>query len=172
MLGMANRRDGGYVVVGVNEKKDKTLDPSGLTTEDLATWSYDLFAAIVAPYASPNVSFDVATLVYQRNKFVVIKVHEFEDIPVICARHWEFTTKEKKRDHVLREGALYVRSRARVATVEISTQADMRDLIDLATEKQLRSFLRQAERVGMAPMIGGTRSNEDEAKFKEQLGTL
>src|SRR5918992_3524376 len=70
----------------------------------------------------------------------VIQVKEFADIPVLCKRSY---------DNVLREGACYVRSRRKPETSEIPTLADMRDLLDLATEKRLREHLALLERIGL-----------------------
>jgi predicted HTH transcriptional regulator len=40
MLGMANHRDGGHIVIGVNDMGNR-LDPVGLAHDDLDTWSND-----------------------------------------------------------------------------------------------------------------------------------
>src|SRR5260370_41181310 len=49
ILGMANRRDGGLIIIGV---ESTNLDPVGLNDLDLATWSdYDVLAVSVNGYA-------------------------------------------------------------------------------------------------------------------------
>ena len=58
VLGMANRRDGGTVVIGV-EDSGTSLSPIGLSDADLATWTYDAVADGIAVYADPNVSFEL-----------------------------------------------------------------------------------------------------------------
>src|SRR5262249_46564787 len=60
-------------------------------------------------------------------------------LPVIC-----------KKDGLekLRRGAIYTRSRRLPETVEVPSQAEMRELLDLAIEKGSRTFTRQAERMG------------------------
>lgn len=55
VLGMANRRDGGHVIIGVDSE---SLDPVGLEEDQADTWTYDELAASVNEYASPSVSFD------------------------------------------------------------------------------------------------------------------
>ena len=57
VLGMVNRRDGGLVIIGV-EEIDDALDPVGLTEDDLATWSFDDVADRLAAYVEPSVSFE------------------------------------------------------------------------------------------------------------------
>jgi predicted HTH transcriptional regulator len=139
-LGMANRRDGGLVIVGVEDHGSKLI-PTGLSEADAATWTHDAVAGALAAYCDPYVEIHTELFSYQSKTFVVISIDEFTEVPVLC-----------KRDYPedLRTGACYVRRRGRTETSEIPTQAEMRELLDLATEKKLRGFLRQAYRAGLA----------------------
>ena len=108
-------------------------------------------------------TFDLEEKLYNGNSFIVLLVEEFADVPVICKRPY---------GSVLREGACYVRTRRKPETTEIPTQADMRDLLDLAIEKGVRRFLERAERVGLtAPQAVDPPASEQE-RFDEQLGDL
>lgn len=162
VLGMANRRDGGLVVVGV-EESGSGYNWVGLSEHDLDTWGYDRVADRIASYADPSVTFDLEIRDNSGNKFVVLQVEEFDDIPVLCKRSY---------DDVLREGACYVRTRRKPETTEIPTQADMRDLLDLAVEKGIRRFLAQAQRAGLMPQLLVTPAATDQERFDEQLGDL
>ncbi|MEO7860984.1 MAG: hypothetical protein ABIU05_11150 [Nitrospirales bacterium] len=53
MLGMANRRDGGSIVIGVKDKR-KSLIPVGLPFADLDTWKYDDLASSLAELPCPG----------------------------------------------------------------------------------------------------------------------
>ena len=57
VLGMANRRDGGKVIIGVADNGG-VLSPVGLNEDDLITWRYDDIADGIAAYADPSVSFE------------------------------------------------------------------------------------------------------------------
>ncbi len=153
MLGMANRRDGGIVVVGVADN-DGSLDPVGVNSADLTTWSYDRVADRIASYADPGVNFEVEIKEHQDNRYIVIEVSEFDDIPVLCKRAY---------DDVLREGACYVRPRRKPETSEIPTQADMRDLLELASDKVVMKYIDRARRLGLIPSLDATpqTGNED-----------
>lgn len=140
VLGMANRRDGGLVIVGV-EESGSTLIPKGLESDDLATWKQEDVTGALAAYADPYVEVHTEFFEYVGKKFVILTVEEFREIPVLC---------KKPSDPTLRPGACYVRRRGRIETSEIPTQAEMRELLELATEKRLRSFLRQAQGAGLA----------------------
>ena len=152
VLGMANRRHGGRVIIGADDPVS-ALDSVGLNETDLATWNYDDVADRIAAHADPNVNFDLEVREYNGNKYVVLQVEEFADIPVLCKRAY---------GDVLRDGACYVRTRRKPETSEIPTQADMRDLLDLAIEKGVTQFLERARRTGLfIPGILGPRSSGD-----------
>jgi predicted HTH transcriptional regulator len=157
VLGMANRRDGGLVVIGVEETA-QGLDRKGLTDSDLVTWKFDDVATGISEFADPSIEFELTVRPLNDKKFVLLEVSEFEDIPVICKRDF---------DQILRRGALYVRSRRKPETTESLSQAEMRDLLDIATEKRLRRFLATANRVGL-PVPSQT-AVTDEAAFLQEL---
>jgi predicted HTH transcriptional regulator len=160
VLGMANRRDGGLVIIGV-EDNNNILNPVGLDASDMVTWNYDDVADRIAVYADPNVEFELETKEYNGNQYVVIQVEEFADVPVLCKRSYV---------DVLRDGACYVRSRRKPETSEIPTFADMRELLELATEKRLQEYLAQLQRLGLVvPPAMAPPSTE---QFEHQRGDL
>ena len=162
MLGMCNRRDGGTVIIGVEDNQG-TLNPVGLSDADLSEWNYDAVADQVARYADPGASFNLDAKEYEGNSYVVLEVDEFVDIPVLCKRSY---------DDVLSDGACYVRPRRKPETSDIPTQADMRDLLDLAIEKGVRQFLERAQRVGLFIAPPADPIEADRERFDEQLGDL
>lgn len=162
VLGMANRRDGGRVIIGVADSEG-VLNPVGLRDADLDTWKYDVVADRIAVYADPNVTFDLEVREYNGGRYVVLQVEEFTDVPVLCKRAYQ---------PVLRAGACYVRTRRKPETTEVPTQADMRDLLDLAIEKGVRRFLSQAQRAGLMVPTVVYQETTDQERFDQQLGDL
>lgn len=160
VLGMANRRDGGLVIIGVGEIGDE-LNPVGLTEEDLTTWNFDDVADRVAVYADPAVGFEQEVREYNGNQYMVLDIEEFTDIPVLCKRDYE---------GVLRSGACYVRSSRKPETSEIPTQTDMRELLELATDKAVTKRLTEYRRMGLIPDIPLAVTDQD--RFDEQAGEL
>ena len=166
-LGMANHRDGGIVAIGV-EDKNNVIKPVGLNATDLATWNYDEVSTSLAAYADPSVSFDLQILNYKDNSHVILKIHEFEDIPVLCRQDYI-----RGDEVVLRKGACYVRSRHKPETSEIPSQEDMRDLLDLATDKGVTKFVARAVKsdlIIVSPL--GATAPADKELFEAQLDDL
>ena len=125
--------------------------------------NYDDLADQVARYADPSASFVMEVKEYDGNSYLVIEVEEFSDIPVLC---------KKSYDNVLQDGACYVRLRRKPETSAIPTQADMRDLLDLAIEKGVIRFLERARRVGLFSIPTTEPRVTDRERFDEQLGDL
>jgi hypothetical protein len=151
-LSLGNLRDGGHVIIGIGDEDPATLGP-GLGEDDLASWiAYDDLARNLANYADPPLKFNVAGVELSSGaKVAVIEVFEFTDIPHFCA---------KEREGVLREGALYVRPRKVPETSEVASPVEMREIVELATEKALRAYVETAERAGVTLASGAPSSEE------------
>lgn len=160
-LGMANRRGGGIVIIGVAENEQKLPDPVGLLPCDVLTWKYDELSDTLSEYADPSISFELEPFIYHDKAFVRISISEFIDIPVLCKKEYQ---------DILRKGACYVRTRRKPETCEIPSQEDMRDLLDLASEKRLRSFIAQANAGGLIPSF--PQQPSDDESFTEQAKDL
>lgn len=161
ILAMSNLRDGGLVVIGLSENAGNTLARTGISAGDLGTWTArDAIRDRVATYADPSVSFRIEERLYRDGlTYVLIEVDEFDTSPVICRKGY---------GSVLAEGAIYVRSRRKPESVPVRTAADMRDVMELAVEKELARVLRTAARAGGRIVSTGP----DSARFDEELRGL
>jgi predicted HTH transcriptional regulator len=161
ILGMSNRRDGGVVVIGVQQVSGQ-MKAAGVDAGLLATWNHDDVSSGVAAYADPGVTIAVSVLVRDEASFVVIEVAEFERVPVLCDKAYD----EPGGKQILKKGALYVRPKGIPSTTEIASHAELRDLLDLAIEKGVRDFLATAARAGID--IEELRQRGDQALFDAQ----
>lgn len=168
-LAMANHRDGGIVVLGVGEGGNKHLNPIGLSEQQSATWNYDDLSDLLAEYADPSVSFDVEPFHYKGNDFSIITVREFEDVPVLCRKEYLDHATNKQ---ILRKGACYVRPRRKPQSSEIATSEDMRDLLDLATDKGIRRHIARNRAVGLLDVPKPEPSDDEnyDAQLRDILG--
>jgi predicted HTH transcriptional regulator len=160
-LSMGNLRDGGYVIVGIDDNDPAALQP-GLNATDLKSWlAYDDLARKMNEYADPPLRFDVAEVQLRPEVAVaVIRVYEFADIPHLCAKDYP---------GVLRKGALYVRPRKVPETSEVASSVEMRDVLHLATEKALRAYVETAVRAGVSLSGSTEQFVSDDARFEKQL---
>ncbi len=163
---MANHRDGGKVIIGVEAK---SLTPEGLSDKELATWkSFDVLAEAVNSYAKPSVGFDLdSQFTYESKAFVIIEVQEFNDIPILCTQDY---CAPDKSTPTLRKGACYVRSRYKPETAEIPSEEEMRELLELAIDKGVTKFVNRAIKAGLLPSIPLVPNAAiDEALFRKQM---
>lgn len=140
-MSLGNLRDGGHVIIGIDDDKAQAMLP-GLGASELKSWlAFDDVSRRLAEYADPPLQFEVAEVKLSSGATVaVIQVAEFADVPHLCAKDYP---------RVLRNGALYVRPRKAPETSEVATSVEMREVLDLATEKALRAYVSIAGRAGV-----------------------
>ena len=120
---MSNLPLGGWVIVGVQD--DGT--PDGLSAPDFATWfETDELSAGLNAYADPFVQVEINEASYQGMKFVVLRVKEFEEIPVLARKD---SPPKPDGKLVIRRGGCYVRPVLQPASVEVPTQTEMREIL-------------------------------------------
>jgi hypothetical protein len=164
-LSMGNLRDGGQIVIGIDDKAPQEMLP-GLNEDERASWlAYDDVSARLAVYCDPPVRFDAAPVALSNGATVVVlQVHEFADIPHLCAEGYP---------EVLRKAALYARSRKLPETAEVASSVEMREILDLAVEKRLRAYVEAAERAGVRLATNAAARQEaavrDQEQFESQL---
>ncbi len=159
VLAFSNVRDGGRIIIGVERQDDGTPKWVGVCPEDLATYDEDAVAAHVAEFADPYAKVRLERQPDDGTIYIIIQVDEFDDVPVVCRKDG----REK-----LRRGAMYTRSHRIPESVEVPSQTEMREILDMATEKGIRKYFEMQERIGI-PIIP-TVSDAD--RFEAQLKGL
>lgn len=166
-LGMANRRDGGIVIIGVDGSCEPP-QPVGLTNDELASWAYEDMASTIASCADPPLTFEREVRTYNGRPYVVLSVHEFAELPILAKKD----VPDSKNRPIIRKGACYVRSFGKPETSEIPGQDEMRDLLDLAIQKGIRKFVQRAAGAGLITFTRPAAAPSEGEKFSSQLGDL
>lgn len=143
MLGMASLPDGGHIVIGVREDKTtQTFHPDGMGGADISTFVTEHVADFAAEYAEPYVEFELSRPEHAGNRFVLIEVRAFREMPVIC----------RKDGRCLERGRVYTRTAgAKPEVAPIRCQTEMREILDRATELTVRKELDRLRRYGLIP---------------------
>jgi len=141
-MALANLRGGGVLVLGIDDT-DPLNGENGLAPAQLKAWlDADSVNAKINAYADPALELSIDQAVHPNGgALVVIQVHEFRDHPVLC-----------KRDYgdVLAAGQLFTRSAAKPESSARQTHGEMREVIDLAVDKNLARFVQRARNGGLA----------------------
>ena len=149
IMGMANLRDGGLILIGVAE--DGTAwKLTGIVPAHLATFDYDDIIDQLNKYASPQVNVDVVVHDHDDgNRYLAFHVHQFNDSPVVCRKNTPEEVRPKDR---LAAADFYVRPTTGVPRTEkVMDAARLHDLLELAAEFRARRMLEVGRRIGMVP---------------------
>lgn len=157
VMAMGNLRDGGIVCLGVGDKLIQKMEP-GLSPKEAGEWSdYDNVTDGLGKYSDPPVTFELHNFQLSNGKnVVVLEVAEFERTPHVCKRGYE---KE------LQKGNTYVRPRGKPQSVHVPSHAEMRELLDLATDKEVREFIRRSRAAGIGLEAATSPAVEDQAAY-------
>lgn len=141
VMAMGNLRYGGVVCLGIDDKRISEMQP-GLSAAQVAQWTdYDRVTTALARYTDPPVGLHPAPHRLSSGvDVVVLEVDEFADVPHVCRKDYS---------DELQEGAIYVRPRGMPKSIPVPDAREMRDLLEIATDKALREFLRRAREVGV-----------------------
>lgn len=163
IMALANLKDGGWIVLGKHEKTDHTFELVGLTDDNCDSYDPDEIKAYVYARTDPPVNFVVHKKEHDGKKYVLIQVEEFEKMPIIC---------KKSCGEIIHNGTIYVRSKGKPESIPVPTNAEMREIIDIAIDKGLKDYLKRMKRIGITLTPPEVEKQDDEEAFKHQLEGL
>lgn len=131
LLGLSNLEYGGKVIVGITDDVKVSDSLVGMTKVQSETYTKDNIEEFVNEYADPPL--EIKLHVFPNNGedekyFVVINVLEFFELPTICKKDGGINGK-------LQRNKVYIRPRKNTETSDNFSHHDMRELLELATEK-------------------------------------
>ncbi|EMY34768.1 hypothetical protein D477_007948 [Arthrobacter crystallopoietes BAB-32] len=163
-LAFANQRDGGQIILGIVDSSAMG-EENGLNESQLEDWSdIDKVTDKINRYADPPLQLTVGKRNHPNGRgVVIIEVREFAEIPSLCAR--DFGSK-------LKLGQLYTRSLRKPESSQYHTQNEMREVLDLATQKGLRRFVETVGRAGLNLAAAASSQPTEQQLYREQLDSI
>jgi hypothetical protein len=127
---MSNIRDGGTIVIGVEEENERFI-PTGVSATNSKSYKIDEMRDQLASFCDPSPEFRVDFPKDSTGRlFVVISIAPFRDLPLLA---------KKGISGVITANAIYYRNtNKRVESAPISNTHDLRDLIELAARNLIR----------------------------------
>jgi predicted HTH transcriptional regulator len=151
VIGLSNRKDGGDLLIGVD---DTTYSPIGLTQAEASTWDAARVTSSLSSYSAPPPVVQIVRGTLPEGKLLVaVHVVPFAEQPLVCIK----SLKENDK-WVIRSGALYIRAEG-TETKEITTESEMRELLDRAYIKKSERLLHQIKELIDAHWPGTTLPN-------------
>ena len=160
-LAMANLRDGGHIIIGVEDNGTGCV-ASGMTDVHFNTYEDDKVKSYINQFADPYISCSIHRPVVQGKQFIVIEVAEFDELPVICKK----ATNDEENRPALQRGGIYSRSYEKPESCLVQSQNELREILNGATERGIRKFLALAGQAGVSLHAQPT----DAEKYGEEAG--
>lgn len=147
VLGMTNTRDGGEIIIGIEEikkGKNKELKPVGLTDNEFNSFKdYDAIKGYIDGFSYTETNFDISWGKFEKNKYIIFTVRDFDEIPAICK-------KDSQEKDVLKKNVIYTRSKKAPYSTIPTTDIELREIIHMAVDKEKselkkRGWIRKSE---------------------------
>jgi len=123
-LAMSNIRDGGTIVIGVQEDKGKFV-PVGVSPASRSAFKIDVMRDQLAGFCEPSPDFGVFFPIDSTGQaFVVIKIAPFRDLPLL--------SKKDVSGFIHAHTIYYRNTDKRVQSAPVSNSNDLRDIIERA----------------------------------------
>jgi hypothetical protein len=155
IIALSNTRDGGYVLVGVEQNGGKFI-AIGVSPEQADSFDPTNIGEFAKNYFSlhPIVSSHVVTI--DGIDLLLLHVEEFDSEPIVCMKDLH----DEKGKPILRAGSIYVRT-VDARSVAIESGESMRAFLDLAVQKRGDALLTQIRGLVGAPLIVETTGPSD-----------
>ena len=161
-LAMANIADGGRIVLGVTEGPKGTFRPTGMSPQDASSFNQDDVQALVNSFADPAIDLWVHRVNHNGKAFVVVRVSQFDQVPIIC---------KKDGKQGLNKGTVYTRSRRMPESAPVRDQTEMREILEMAVDKQMRNYVARTVSWGLLRAEGPS-EDPDAAAFHSERKDL
>lgn len=153
IFALANEKDGGVIVVGVEDNGDIV----GLSDENFFTFKHDSVNQFLVGKGNQAIECKLRGFEFKVNeetkKVVVIQVSESKEYPVIYIGQTE-KIKDEVGDFVenvgLRKSALYIRNKQNIGNKEIQTLEEWQEVIEGTIKKYQRETIRRSSILGVS----------------------
>lgn len=171
VIAMTNTRDGGRIIIGVDEAEPGVSALKGISEEHLATYDVDDVLAYINKYVSYPINPLILTHTFNGATFLVIVVNEFDVEPILCIKE----SGESKND--LKKGAIYTRPKGKPESSMISNRTAFMELLELANNKFMRRYIEQSRYIGFPSNFPGQNSDDGaveswKSRLDDELGGL
>lgn len=169
IMALSNIRDGGRIILGVDECQNGKFDPKGMCLNHFESFTQDDLQDHIGKYIVPYAKVRVEKVSKGPLNYVVIHVGEFDRWPVLCGKVYDLTNILGK-DKIIKEGDILTRTKVhRFESSRVKAHIDMQEILDLAIEKGVKSFLEQARNTGILPQ---RYVKSDKDRFDEEIEGL
>jgi len=149
---LSNERGGGVIIIGVKDNGEI----EGMIEENFHSFDHDGLSEKVEGKFNQPIGFKLDKFEIKEGRFIFIQVDESREVPTVYISGAQRAIEGNlSSDLILREGALYVRTRNPVGNREIQTVQEWHELIERTYRKYERETLRRSAIIsGSDPYAG------------------
>lgn len=159
--GMSNNRDGGVVILGINEPAQGHFNFVGLTDELLADYGRDRLYTFINSYASPAIEHRRLEVTVESRNFLGLIIPPLGRTPTICRNDTPQTVTDNR--DVMHRGDIFIRPAHSISTERACSAADLEPILNACAN------LRAAEIVRILTESGATMRS---GQFEEEVSDL
>jgi len=163
----ANSNNGGWLVIGKKQTGSGQFSLEGLSEDQAASFETTVVAQWVNNRFAPEIQLECRRVEHDGNTFIVIRINEFDDVPVICTKRCDDPANSRKP--ILDVGCIYIRGR-NAESKPLQTQEEFRRLIGTATKKRRDDIIQHLDAMlrGQPPVDTTT----DQDRFNREIEAL
>jgi len=165
VFALANEKDGGIIVIGV----DDTGILTGVSPENMETYSHDYLNAFIQGRGNQTIECKLSIHKHQKEgddeelAFVFIQVSPCREFPLVYTGSIELINKQadsRPSNIGLRKGALYIRNKTSIGNKEIQTAQEWRELVENTYKKYEKESLRRYDIV---------RNDQEQVSYDDEI---
>jgi len=135
---MSNIRDGGKIILGIEKAgPDDNYVSQGMQSEHLKTYDQDLIFDVARNCGEPEPNFQVLNVSHKKKHFIVFVVQSFALAPIISTNSKYLKQANRSVFHIRTD---------KPETKKVTSPSEMREIIDLAIERELDLFSSRMQR--------------------------
>jgi hypothetical protein len=163
----ANSNNGGWLVIGKRQTEPGQFILEGLNDEQAASFETTVVAQWVNNHFAPEIRLECRRVEHDGRTFIVIRINEFDDVPIICTKRCDDPANSRKP--ILAVGYIYIRGR-NAESKPLQTQEEFRRLIGTATKKRRDDIIQHLDAMlkGQPPVDRTT----DQDRFSRELEAI
>lgn len=164
ILAMSNIQDPSKIILGVQKDNQGNYVAEGMFKKHLKTYDSDIIYDVIRNFGTPEPKFEVLNIDFNNNFFIIFEIQPFVSTPIICRN-------KKPNIKKLGDATIYIRT-YKPESKKITDSSEMRELINLAVDKELNSFSSRMGNLFKSMSKVHVTRTADTQKFKKQRGDI
>lgn len=162
IMAMSNLRDGGWIIIGKEQKDDGSFDKVGVTNGTYESYNLDNIKDYLFSHVEPMIKIELQKEEIDGLMYVGLKIEGLNDVPHIC--------KTTEGPH-LERGVIYVRSPGKEGCIRLTDYKENKEIVDICSEVGFKQFVDKLKISGLIEFRELV-STSDEEKFDEEISDI